>query len=42
LTVPAADNVIRLLPALTIDEEDLAQAVTRLERAAAKARTHAA
>ncbi|MEM9476383.1 MAG: aspartate aminotransferase family protein [Pseudomonadota bacterium] len=42
LTVPAADNVIRLLPALTIDEDDLAQAVTRLERAAAKARTHAA
>jgi acetylornithine/N-succinyldiaminopimelate aminotransferase len=34
LTVPAADNVIRLLPALTITEADLAEAVTRLDAAA--------
>jgi acetylornithine/N-succinyldiaminopimelate aminotransferase len=34
LTVPAADNVIRLLPALTITEEDITEAVTRLENAA--------
>ncbi|MEL6643183.1 MAG: aspartate aminotransferase family protein [Pseudomonadota bacterium] len=42
LTVPAADNVIRLLPALTISDDELAQAVDRLDRVAAKARTHAA
>lgn len=34
LTVPAADNVIRLLPALTITEEDIDTALTRLEAAA--------
>lgn len=34
LTVPAADNVIRLLPALTIDDEEIAQAIDRLEAAA--------
>ncbi|ATX66878.1 aspartate aminotransferase family protein [Roseinatronobacter bogoriensis] len=34
LTVPAADNVIRLLPALTITEEEITEAVTRLENAA--------
>jgi len=34
LTVPAADNVLRLLPALNIPDEDLAEAVARLERAA--------
>jgi acetylornithine/N-succinyldiaminopimelate aminotransferase len=34
LTVPAADNVIRLLPALTITEADLAEAVKRLDAAA--------
>jgi acetylornithine/N-succinyldiaminopimelate aminotransferase len=34
LTVPAAENVVRLLPALTITDEDLAEAVTRLDRAA--------
>ncbi|MFD1913408.1 aspartate aminotransferase family protein [Halodurantibacterium flavum] len=34
LTVPAADNVIRLLPALTISDEEIAEAVARLDRAA--------
>ncbi len=34
LTVPAADNVIRLLPPLTITEEEITEALTRLERAA--------
>ena len=34
LTVPAADNVIRLLPALNIGDDDLAEAVARLDRAA--------
>ena len=34
LTVPAADNVLRLLPALNIPDEDLAEAVDRLDRAA--------
>ncbi len=34
LTVPAADNVIRLLPALTISDDEIAEAVTRLDAAA--------
>ena len=34
LVVPAADNVIRLLPALNIPDEDLAEATTRLDQAA--------
>jgi acetylornithine/N-succinyldiaminopimelate aminotransferase len=34
LTVPAADNVVRLLPPLTITEEELAEAIARLDRAA--------
>ncbi|WP_298837494.1 aspartate aminotransferase family protein [uncultured Roseobacter sp.] len=34
LTVPAADNVIRLLPPLNITEEEMAQAVERLDAAA--------
>lgn len=34
LTVPAADNVVRLLPALTIEDDEIAQAVDRLEAAA--------
>ena len=32
LTVPAADNVIRLLPALTITDEEIGEAVTRLNQ----------
>ncbi|WP_224826446.1 aspartate aminotransferase family protein [Cognatishimia sp. MH4019] len=34
LTVPAADNVIRLLPALTITEDEIAEATHRLDKAA--------
>lgn len=34
LTVPAADNVIRLLPALNILDSDIAEALARLDRAA--------
>ncbi len=34
LTIPAADNVIRLLPALNIPEADIAEALVRLDRAA--------
>lgn len=36
ITVPAADNVIRLLPPLTLTDEDIAEAVRRLEQAAAQ------
>ncbi|MFK7763965.1 MAG: aspartate aminotransferase family protein [Roseobacter sp.] len=34
LTVPAADNVVRLLPALTISDDEIVEAVTRLDAAA--------
>jgi len=34
ITVPAADNVIRLLPPLTLTDEDISEALTRLDRAA--------
>ncbi len=34
LTVPAADNVLRLLPALTISDDEIAEAIARLDRAA--------
>ena len=34
LTVPAADNALRLLPPLTITDEEIAEAVTRLDAAA--------
>ena len=34
LIVPAADNVVRLLPPLTLTEDDIAQALIRLDRAA--------
>lgn len=33
-TVPAADNVLRLLPPLTITDDEIAEAVTRLDAAA--------
>jgi len=36
LTVPAADNVVRLLPPLTITESEIGEAVDRLDRAAAR------
>ncbi len=35
LTVPAADSVLRLLPPLTITDDEIAEAVARLDRAAA-------
>lgn len=34
LTVPAADNVLRLLPPLNISDDEIAEAVARLDRAA--------
>ncbi len=34
LTVPAADNTVRLLPPLNITDEEIAEAVARLDRAA--------
>ncbi|RJL18032.1 aspartate aminotransferase family protein [Paracoccus siganidrum] len=34
LTVPAADDTLRLLPPLNISDEDIAEAVSRLEKAA--------
>ncbi|EAR49886.1 Acetylornithine Aminotransferase class-III [Oceanicola granulosus HTCC2516] len=42
LTVAAADNVVRLLPALNISDEDIAEAAARLDRAAARLETAAA
>jgi acetylornithine/N-succinyldiaminopimelate aminotransferase len=36
LTVPAANNVLRLLPALNIPEADIAEALARLDRAAVR------
>ncbi len=35
LTVPAGDNVVRLLPPLIIDENDIAEAARRLDAACA-------
>ena len=42
LTVPAADNVIRLLPALNITDAEIAMAVDRLDLAARRVETNAA
>ncbi len=42
LTVAAADNVLRILPALTITEEEMAEAVRRLDAAATALETHLA
>ena len=39
LTVPAADNTVRILPALTISDDEILEAVARLDRAAAKVAT---
>ncbi|WP_457649275.1 acetylornithine transaminase [Profundibacter sp.] len=36
LIVPAADNVVRLLPSLNIPDEDIAEGVARLDRAASE------
>ena len=38
ITVPAGDNVLRLLPALTISDEEIAEAMTRLDKAATAAK----
>ncbi|MDE0520698.1 MAG: aspartate aminotransferase family protein [Boseongicola sp.] len=38
ITVPAGDNVVRLLPALTISDDEIAEALTRLDRAATAAK----
>ncbi|NOD92946.1 acetylornithine/succinylornithine family transaminase [Ruegeria sp. HKCCD4884] len=42
ITVPAADNVIRLLPPLTLTEDDIAQAMIRLDKAAKQIETQLA
>ncbi|QBF31000.1 aspartate aminotransferase family protein [Thalassococcus sp. S3] len=42
ITVPAADNVIRLLPSLTLTDEEIAEALTRLDLAASALTTKAA
>ncbi|QFS81770.1 Succinylornithine transaminase/acetylornithine aminotransferase [Roseivivax sp. THAF40] len=42
LTVPAADNVVRLLPPLTLSEDEIAEAVQRLDRAALSLETETA
>jgi acetylornithine/N-succinyldiaminopimelate aminotransferase len=39
ITVPAADNVIRLLPPLTISEADITEALSRLAQAAVQVET---
>lgn len=41
LTVAAADNVVRLLPALNIPDADIAEALARLDRAATAVAGHA-
>jgi acetylornithine/N-succinyldiaminopimelate aminotransferase len=41
-TVPAADNTVRLLPALNISDDEIAEAVQRLERACAQVKADAA
>jgi acetylornithine/N-succinyldiaminopimelate aminotransferase len=42
LTVAAGDNVVRLLPPLIIGEEEISEAVARIDRACARlAQTHA-
>ncbi len=42
LTVGAADNVLRLLPALNIPDDDIAEALVRLDRAASRVTAQAA
>ena len=39
ITVPAADNVIRLLPPLTITDDEINQAIDRLEQTAGSLQT---
>ncbi len=40
LTVPAADNVVRLLPPLTLTDKEIDEAIARLDRAATKVSLH--
>ena len=40
LTVPAGDNVVRILPPLTIGTDEIAEGITRLDRAAARLSGH--
>jgi acetylornithine/N-succinyldiaminopimelate aminotransferase len=42
LTIPAAEEVVRILPALNISDEEIGEAVDRLDRAAAAVRADAA
>jgi acetylornithine/N-succinyldiaminopimelate aminotransferase len=42
LTVPAAENVIRLLPPLNLSDDEIAEAILRLDRAAAAVKADAA
>ena len=42
LTVPAADNLLRLLPALNIPDADIAEAIARLDRCAIAMEANAA
>lgn len=42
LTIPAADNTIRLLPPLTITDDEIAEAVSRLDKAASAVSANAA
>ncbi|SFN35848.1 acetylornithine/N-succinyldiaminopimelate aminotransferase [Roseovarius lutimaris] len=39
VTVPAADNVIRLLPPLTLTDDEITESITRLDRAASAIET---
>ena len=34
ITIPAADNVIRLLPPLTISDDEISESIARLDQAA--------
>ena len=40
ITVPAADNVIRLLPALNLTDDDIDAALTRLDALPARWKPH--
>ena len=42
LVIPAAEEVVRLLPALNITEDEIGEAIARLDRAAAAVRAEAA
>ena len=42
LTIPAGDNVVRLLPPLIVDEADIAEGVRRLDEACVRLERDAA